>query len=340
LEIKMEIFIVFYRDTLKEESPSSFFNEKWIIERNKNLLCGFIPLDYLGDKTWKDILDEIRSFNNKPFDLVVFAHNLSGFYRRILSDILSMDSPHIYIDYSGGDPSYHPMWEEIRNAKDITELVETLEYWKRSYVIDPLRRIKHRAINLFLPISTDIQFLLEIWRRKDFSRAKTHIEDLKADWCDDKSPVSTLYRLWYMLFGDHLNWKEGDLPEMPTDVSLPIGKKPNRKKEPLSLYDWLDKYFGEKHVQDLKEWQKLLAHAQIHQLKERKFNVLAGNGVYCFSRMITEMIKYPGNIKPNEKFNGFRLKNNLDEEFNAFLDWLNTLNDSLESLIKQCQKKS
>jgi hypothetical protein len=94
-----------------------------------------------------------------------------------------------------------------------------------------------------------------------------------------------------MLVGDHLNWEEGDLPEMPGDVSLPTGKKTNGKEEPLSLYDWLTKYFGENQVQELKEWQKLLAHAQIDQLKEGKFNVISGDGVYCFSRMITEMIK-------------------------------------------------
>jgi hypothetical protein len=211
LEIKMEIFIIFYRDTLKEETPPVFFNEKWFFERNKNVLCGFIPLRDLRDKVWTDLLVDIQSFNTEPFNLVAFAHNLS-FYKSILNDILNMDSPHVYIDYSGGDPSYKPMWEQIRNSKDITELVKTLEYWKRSYVVDPLRRIKHRAINLFSPLSTDIQFLLEIWRRKDFNRARTHLEELKTEWIDAKSPVSILYRLWYMLVGDHLNWEEGDLP--------------------------------------------------------------------------------------------------------------------------------
>lgn len=339
-------YIIFFKKKSEEEVAPVFFKDKdGEMSADKMTVCCFMSLPSIREKTWAGLKGDIQSNHNIVFSsFVVFAHDLSQ-YPGILHDLLKETLTHVYIDYSGGDPSYKPMWEQIRNSKDITELVKTLEYWKRSYIIDPLRRIKHRAINLFLPLSTDIQFLLEIWRRKDFAKAKTHLEELKAEWSDDKSPVSILYRLWYMLVGKHLNWAEGDLPEKPTDVSLPMGKNPDRKEEPYSLYDWLTKYFGEQ-VQKFDEWQKLLKDTQLCQVKndndkdEVKFNVVGGYGVYRFSKMITEMIKCPGNIKPDEKVYGFGINQNLEHEFNAFLDWLNTLNDSLESLITQCQKKS
>jgi hypothetical protein len=325
------IFFVFYSTGKKEHNyfPSFIKGDANQCEE-ENLVIKFLPLT--TEKTWNVI-----SFPGcKDIGIKVFSHGIKENNEELSDQIAADKREKIHVDYSSSDPSYDQMWKDISDAKNCRELGVILEYWMKSYVVDPLRRIKHRAINLFLPISTDIQFLLEIWRRKDFSRAKIHLEELKIEWVDAKSPVSILFRLWYMLVGKRLRIEEKGLPGMPADVSLPKDKEGNE----LPLYEWLAKYFGEKHVQEIEEWQKLLAHAQIHQLKEGKFGVLCGNGVYCFSRMITEMIKYPGNLKPNEKFNGFRLKNNLDEEFNLFLDWLNTLNDSLESLIKKCQEKS
>ncbi len=139
-----------------------------------------------------------------------------------------------------------------------------------------------------------------------------------------------------MLVGDHLNWKEGDLPEKPTDVSLPKDKEGIE----LSLYEWLTKYFVENQFQKLEEWQKLLGHSQIDQLKEGRFDVISGSGVYCFSKMLTREIEKPEKIKPDESANGFDHNKTFYDEFNSFLKWLNDLNNTFESLIKTCQKKS
>ena len=296
----------------------------------ENLLIKFLPL--ITEKTWNDI-----SFPGcKDISIKVFSHGIKEQNEDLSHQIDTDIRAKIHVDYSSSDPSYDQMWKEIRNAKNCRELGVILEYWMKSYVVDPLRRIKHRAINLFLPISTDIQFLLEIWQCKDFNRARTHLEDLKAEWSGEKFPIAVLFRLWYMLVGEHLNWKKGDLPEKPTDVSLPKDKQGNE----LSLYEWLTKYLGEKHVQTLEEWQTLLAHAQIDQIKEGKFDIISGNGVYHFTRMLTRKIKNPGKIMPDEKSNGFSNNKAFQYEFESFLKWLNDLNDTFEDLIEKCQKKS
>ena len=90
--------------------------------------------------------------------------------------------------------------------------------WIKTHTIDPLRRIKHRAINLFGPLSTDIQYLLELWNRKKFIRARKHIEEIRKGFEKVRYPTSLLTRLWYMLVGKYLNCRDFEIPD---DISLP-----------------------------------------------------------------------------------------------------------------------
>lgn len=278
-----------------------------------------------------------------PTKFIILRHGFSGEIKICLEGkgISLLD-----FDYSESDPDYDEQWKTINKALNWEELYKIVNTWILSHQVDPLQRIKHRAINLFLSLCTDIQFLLELWRCKDFNRARSNLEELRTEWSDSISPVYTLYRLWYMLVGDHLNWKEGDLPEMPQDVSLPKDNEGNERP----LYEWLTRYFGENQVQRLEEWKILLTDTNLCQIikgenkekdkREVEFYAPYGNGIYLFVKMLTEKIKDPGQMTPEVIVDGIKHNQTLEEELNSFLKWLNDLNDTFESLIKQCQKKS
>lgn len=319
--------------------PILFEDQLWIfIKLSPDIYKCEIRNNAIVFRTINDIQNQCDfSREISPTKFITLRH---GFSDEIKICLEGEEISFLDFDYSKTDLDYEEQWEAIHKAMNWEDLKNIVNRWILNHQIDPLRRIKHRAINLYLPLSTDIQFLLEIWRRKDFSKAKTHLEDLKADWCGEKSPIAVLFRLWYMLLGNHLNWEKGGLnvglPKRPTDVSLPCEIKPNGEEKPLALYDWLAKYLREKQVQGLEQWKKLLEHVQIDPRENGEFSIKSGNGVYPFSSMITEIIKYPEKIKPNEFVNGLGHIKTFEEEFNSFLEWLNKLNDLLESLITRC----
>ena len=325
-------FLFVKKSSEDEVTPGFLQNKKCEITPDKKTTCSFMTLPSIRRDTWDGLKRDIQTNYNISFSsFVVFAHDLSQ-YPKMIEDVLG-DTYTLYIDYSGGDPSYLPMWEKIRSAKDIDELIRTLEYWKRTYAVDPLRRIKHRAINLFMPLSTDIQFLFEIWRRKDLVMAKTHLAELKTEWENKISPITYLYRLWYMLLREDLNWGRKGLPAIPSDVSLP---KDEHGKE-LSLYEWLKKY----HIKEFSEWQKLLKLVQIDPVKRKgKFNVTGGNGVHSFFKMLKKETKHLEKIVPGKEVKGFFTDKTIQDEFGKFLKWLNDLNDAFEDVVKKCQRES
>lgn len=332
-EIKTILF-VFYSLAKEEDKnfPSFLLKEDTAFQCNKeNISIRFLPLDI--ERKW----EEMSFPENKDICIKVFSHGIKEQNEYLSHQIHSDVRVYVHVDYSRGDPSYEQMWVEIRDAKNCLELAEILEYWMKSYVVDPLRRIKHRAINLFMSLSTDIQFLLEIWRRKDFVMAKTHLAELKTEWENKISPVTYLYRLWYMVVGNALDWGKESLPGMPSDVvSLP---KDESGKE-LSLYEWLNKYL----IKEFPAWEKLLAHVQLDPVdpvkKEKKINVSGGNGVHYFFKMLEKETRNLEKIVPGKKVKGFLTDKTIQDEFNEFLKWLNDLNDAFEDVIKKCQKES
>ncbi|MEM1953457.1 MAG: hypothetical protein QW299_09045, partial [Candidatus Caldarchaeum sp.] len=174
----------------------------------------------------------------------------------------------LIIDYSSADPSYERMWYDIRTARDCCELVERLEYWIQHYTIDPIRRIKHRAMNLFAPLDTDCQYLLELWKRGEYDKARRHLEDMQKDWQGDppysNAPLSKLARLWYLLIGDKMKWsyqvtEVGDSTGAHISIKKPDGvislpKERATDEVGMCFYDWLEKI----RQTNSQNWQNLL----------------------------------------------------------------------------------
>jgi len=333
-------FIFFHKDTEKEKPPP-FLKESCYCEDIKTQ-CIFIPLidiiDY-GDnpqKQWQEIKKKIIS--SETLTILVFSHGLQEIAIEFFKELEKDNSFSLHLDYSGGDPSYTPMWEQIRKAEDCSRLAQVLEYWRKYYLIDPYRRIKHRAINLFGPLTISTQHILELWDKKEFLNAKNIFKELKEEWASGRSPSSELTRLWYMLIGNKLDWNKNDIPEKPNDVSLP--KKKVIEGEGLSFYDWLSEYHGKSKVNELKEWESILAHVQLIHLniiEDDKFDRSCSSGMFDFLKALEKLDHEK--FGPDEKIRGFQ-ERGLKEELNNVLEWFNELNDLFEKIINLWVKES
>ncbi len=165
------------------------------------------------------------------------------------------------LDYSSADkPHYGEMIAAVRNARSTPELVEIAREWRDFYLAtfrkDPLLRLKHQALNLFAPLNIALQQIRHFRKEKDFYQLQRLLEELKEDWKGSppfsRAPFSVLGRLWYLLAGTEVHWKQANLAP-PGDLYLPK----DRNGEEISLHIWIKNNFSPKALQTLAPWKEL-----------------------------------------------------------------------------------
>ncbi len=287
----------------------------------------------LSDVNWSEVKSAWAGENTEVW---VMAHGLSqreDIYQQI------RDDPRIYhFDYSSADFEYEETWRKIREAKTCGELIAVLNRWILLYdydteqIIDPLRRIKHRAINLFGPISVDFQHLLELWKQNRYEDARKLIEEMLREWEGEqpfsRSPCSMLARLWYMLVGEGLDWRSVGIPSPKELVSLPKSPRDDREK---CLYEWLS-LSRPKSVDDLQEWRALLEHVQLVKGNEGRFCVLKA-GIFKNTKGLQQSLRAFLNC-------GVSSLEEAQQGVREFLRWYSELNLKFEELIQTWPKGS
>lgn len=260
----------------------------------------------------------------------------------------------VQFSYSSSDPYYDSMWNDIKNSTNCRELVKRLEYWIRHYTIDPIRRIKHCAMNLFAPLDTDCQYLLELWGRGEYDKARRHLEDTQKDWQGhppySNSPLSKLARLWYLLVGDinkkhdmstahpMMKWPRfvwlGYLNRCSSSYSLCVNSPAKTVSLPgdKCLYEWLYKV-GQTGSS---VWENMLATAGLKRSNQR-FEPNADAGIY---RFVVELQKrvIEGNLpdlQPDTRMQGFKNCDTVEANFKQFHQWMRALNEGFETLVEE-----
>jgi len=233
------------------------------------------PPVYCWHEMKRRILSAYEKLGEYPNNIrwVIFCHSRDVFSAEIL-EIENEKGHENTLDYSSGDTDqYEAMWNDINTASNCCELVERLEYWVNHYTIDPVSRIKHRAINLFHAISLDCQKLYELAESGNKKELKSYLQSLSELWKSSGiSPTEKLKILWYMLVGKVLE-NGRYIPNNKEEVSLPGN---------LDLYSWLRKIKSNDSISNWKEWKELINHCQVYQEDIGGFR-LKGVGIcnYC-----------------------------------------------------------
>jgi hypothetical protein len=340
------IFVIYKENTI--EIPPDFIQEEYCeynvrIVEFKSFISIFNSLKKDGKDGpnifWSNKKKWLKEkFNNNNFDIILLSHGLhNADYKkfRMLYKLISEDDCFkLYFDYSGADPNYGQMWDEIRKCKNCNELVNCIEFWIKYYSVDPIRRLKHRFINSFQSLSIDLGKLIELIEENDVIGLKKHIGNLSEYWKGkNDGPLYKLISFWYALVGkDGLTWGEGSLPAKP-DVHLS-----KKKDKELTIYFHLKELFGAEKTKQMQEWVKLLDHCQLYQVCEGKFDINENiSGIYMKSKELEQLIgkvllckEEIEELRTNEEVKELR----ANSEY--FIKWLNKLNELMEALIKAC----
>mgnify|MGYP006980547867 CR=1 FL=1 len=311
------------------------------IDKSSNLcICretySGIYFDKRSEKEWhsiKDlILSEYKNIDKPASDLkwVIFCHNRCSFSQ--IEEIEKEDAYEYTLDYSSGDKDqYEAMWNDISTASNCCELVERLEYWVKHYTIDPVSRIKHRAINLFHAISLDCQKLSELAESKDKKQLKAYLNSLSDLWKSSGiSPTEKLKIFWYMLVGKALE-NGRYVPKDYEEVSLPGN---------INLYSWLRKIKSDDSIKNWKDWNEFLEHCQLQKIEgSEAFSLSNKPGIYDNCLFLERLINLNRDLNYNDVLSEEYLKI-IMEQSEKFVEWLTNLNELFEKLIKCLEKPS
>lgn len=129
------------------------------------------------------------------------------------------------VDYSSADrPEYDEMWDEIEKCDTEDDLVKAVfkwfEWFRSNKRADSLAKMRHRIMNLFSPLLTDLDGLRISWNAKRFEEAEENRRSIVEGWKASppphgKGPLSALFRLYLVLFRH--NTLLGDFKERSLD---------------------------------------------------------------------------------------------------------------------------
>lgn len=247
----------------------------------------------------------------------------------------------IVLDYSSSDqPDYAKMLAAVRNAQSKPELVEIARYWRDFYRAnfrkDPLLRLKRQALNLFTPLNFALQQIRHLWQEKEFYHLKKLLEEITEEWKGSPplshSPASELARLWYLIAGSKLNWKQMELTP-PRDMYLPE----DRSGTELCLSGWIKNNFSERALQKLAPWKELLQLAGLQPTKTG-FTVKRASGIVALATSLEKQV----NSQQAEGWEGFfPPAGNEHDPPGApvkpppdFFEWYRALNAAFDQLLE------
>ncbi|NIU00665.1 MAG: hypothetical protein GWN62_13585, partial [Aliifodinibius sp.] len=197
------------------------------------------------------------------------------------------------LDYSSTDSAIYPqMMTEVQETKTEQNIIEVAQkyvnIYNNEFKIDPIRRLKHRAMNLFLPLNVDIQNIRSLWQKKNDYEIERVFRELIELWKGSapysRSPYAELLRLWYMLVGEELEWtKLGS--GTPHDVYLP--KDRSGKEQPLLF--WLANFYSDTAIQQLEPWLSILKISGLIY-DDRRYEVNDSACILNFTKVIHHIV--------------------------------------------------
>jgi len=311
----IEEFILVAYSKIADEKPPAFINVK------NTCLNNLASIEFISLSELSKEIDALNKKISKAKSLIVFSHGPGDNTRtqNFFNEIKQHKST-LYIDYSGGDPSYHPFWADIQRSKNCNELYQCLKYWSKAFVINPLENIKHRTVNDLQPLSIELGRLIELIEKKDYNSLINYAKELSDMWGEQlNGPTNKIVRLWYRLVGkDGLCWGYSEVPKMPQYVSLP-----KKGIEEFCFYQWLKLFHGDER---LDKWKALIDHCQLDIGICGHFIVKNRGGIYETAREIEKDIENIEGATPEL----------LKEKLDKFIKWINQLNDLFEELVAEC----
>lgn len=270
-------------------------------------------------------------------EMVLFHHDWKS-----IPDCELIPAQVIVLDYSSSDqPYYSEMLAAVRNAQSEPELVKIARYWRdfyrENFRKDPLLRLKHQALNLFAPLNFALQQIRHLWKEKDFYQLQKLLEEITKEWQGSppfsRSPYSELIRLWYLLAGSELNWKQvGVAP--PRDMYLPGDRSGNE----LSLSGWIKNNFAEKTLQTFEPCKELPALAGLQKTKTG-FAVNRASGIVALTVALENQVNGQKLEGWEDFFTRAENKNNppgasATPPLPDFFEWYRALNAAFDHLLE------
>jgi len=246
-------------------------------QKNNDSIVVFVTSKDEFNATVKDSEEEISLIFNYKKDyfklksrvIYIFSHGFKSGSKKKYS-VFEESTKVIYLDYSIGSGTVdQDYWERICDSKTIEEIIDVLKEWLRCFTIDPFRRAKHRGLNLFVPLHTDLQALGEHLENKRFDEFLDEMKNLYREW-ERKKPIELLYEWHYLITGQtFINYKPS--------INLPAGQALDYWKNKIEFPD--------------KEsiWEKILSHLDLTILEnngEKNFSYNKNENISCFLNLI------------------------------------------------------
>ncbi|RMF55075.1 MAG: hypothetical protein D6748_15680 [Calditrichaeota bacterium] len=312
-------------------SPDEHLRERYIFEEKKQLFAEDNMLSVArGEIEFFERYGQIfMKIEGEPELLlsdktIIIAHNYDSIIG--IQDVINRGFE--VLDYSSSDGApYEEMLNDFEEVSDKEHLIDIVNKWinfyRYDFKLDPIRRIKHRALNLFSHILVDLQTIKELCETHDFGQLVKVIEDIRTTWekpihgCN--SPSDQLAKLQYLLVGNEEEKKN-------TNVLLLSFRGKGR-----SLYHWLEQL--PKHASYLtsSEWENLLCITGLASQEDK-----TKKGITFIRRKdssIFNLCDEVGDTITNAS-DVCKKINNLHNKFSAWITQLTDALDCLEQTIK------
>jgi hypothetical protein len=282
---------------------------------------------------WEDIKKEV--IKNSKCSLVNVNILSHGILPNHVDSIKKKCNMEIGIfDYSETDIIYRKIWDDIYKSKNEDDLIPVIEYWVRNITINPIRRIKHRVINEFLSLLTDLEHIENIKNLKDKLVHDEDLQEIAEEW-SFFPPIAHIERSWYMIVGDFIDNQALSNSNLIRGIPLP---------ENRSLFEWLcGRVRSDKNIRIGENiWIKLLEHVGLQKLETTEVGPEGHERLMSF---------VPSSIKKQDHPLYFILRYTAapkkiieDENFlqyaNGFYQWVSELNAIFEELVDTWQRDS
>lgn len=314
----MELYIVFFKPGDKEGIPALLENEIYC-EVNGDYVY-FISLDSYEDaqKSWESIKDWVKDIKDKIF-IYSFFHKPVAF-EDLRDDIREFSNTKIFVPYSSSDPLYNEIWNQIHTAENCQKLISILQFWIRNHVVDPIRLVKHRSLNLFSHISYDLQTLVRLIDEKDYSELEKVANEIVQSWKSvdaTHSPKESLRKLWCYLVGRNLSSLNCDKYGL-----IYIGQKK------MTLLQWLltcsEKHSIKEEILFGEPWNKLIQLCGLKELPNRNFAINRSSKIVRLCKQIEKQVTNPINHQ------GVLRQHSID-----IMEWMNQINLCFEELHQE-----
>jgi hypothetical protein len=194
-----------------------------------------------------------------------------------------------------------------KNTKKIELNIKELreEISKKHHLIE-LSLLKHKIMNLILPLDIDWQGILEI-SKNDKNKANIYLKKIKGSY------KNLLEILWFYLLGERLSKNK---------IKVRKNELPNKK----SVSDILSPYESKEEVES--KWKEILTHCGLEKSSSDEIKIDKELGIVKYFQKLKNR-----NISINDFLNNFMV-NNRKYNFHSWYLELGDLFDDLKKLLE------